>query len=72
MSDRAQFAVEVMCGGCGRPGSITWEEQAVADRRQGLMRTLVRVSEGFNHHPGDNNSGDPTITCAHCGTTQQD
>jgi len=72
MSDRAQFAVSIMCDGCGRSGSITWEEQSGTDRRLGSMRTLVRVSEGFNHHPGDNNSGDPTITCANCGRTQPD
>jgi hypothetical protein len=68
----ASFVVEIICQGCLRSGSIAWEEQAGAERRLGSARILVGISEGFNQRPGRNESGDPTIACAYCGTAQKD
>ena len=72
VAEREQFAVPIKCPKCGQVGSISWEEEAGADRRQGSMRKLILVSSGFHQRPGHNNSGDATIVCDRCGQVQPD
>ena len=68
---RGDFAVPIVCPGCGQVGSIAWQENT-GFNPGGPMRTLVHISSGFHQIKGSTNSGDPVIVCSNCGAVQTD
>ena len=54
-----QFMNEIVCGGCGTTGHITWDGT-------GESRRVIEMSESLQLHPGT----PPTFTCANCGAEQ--
>ena len=67
---RDQFDIDICCPRCGQRGKVRWEENGMGEA--GPVRTLVKVSSGFEQRSGSSQSGDPTIRCERCGAIQKD
>jgi len=56
--------VNLICDGCSREGSISWEELPRSDpKAEPKIRSIQMI--GFYQQPG---LGIPAVFCGHCGT----
>ena len=63
------FAVALKCPGCGRQGSLVWENEFRASRTP-IMANLASLSDDFYLLVPRSYRGDLEIVCSHCGEVQ--
>jgi C4-type Zn-finger protein len=72
MNEREQFTIDIKCPNCGQSGSAAWEENAPHNRKNGVERKLVLLSNGFRQSDVVGQSGDSLIACDRCDATLAD